>query len=177
MIQNKIQELPSNQNLEIEQITTWLDEYENYFYFLINETNCRKWSRWQDDKTSHILPCCCPKREEDCIFIELYYELNKLIQLHKKEAYFKNLVDELNQLKNDKTSVIDWVIKARNVYKTDLKYLYPDSYSFCASTRISDNSDESSPYQVYHVKIKREEFKYALEIKEIFEEIKYLDFI
>lgn len=177
MIQNKIQELPSNQNLEIEQITTWLDEYENYFYFLINETNCRKWSRWLEDKASHVLPCCCPKREEDCIFIELYYELNKLIQLNKKETYFKNLVDELNQLKNDKTSVIDWVIKARNVYKTDLKYLYPDSYSFCASTRISDNSDESSPYQVYHVKIKREEFKYALEIKEIFEEIKYLDFI
>lgn len=171
------QQLPSNQNLEIEQITTWLDEYENYFYFLINETNCRKWSRWLEDKTSHVLPCCCPKREEDCIFVELYYELNKLIQLHKKEAYFKNLVDEFNQLKNDKISVIDWVIKARNDYKPDLKNLYPDSYSLCASTRISDNSDESAPYRVYNVKIKIEEFKYALKIKEIFEEIKYLDFI
>ena len=174
---NIIQELPSNQNLEIVQITTWLDEYENYFYFLISESNCRKWSKWLEDKTLHTLPCCCPKREEDCIFIELYYELNKLIQLHKKEAYFKNLVDELNQLKNDKTSVIDWVRKARNYYKADLKNLYPDSYSLCASTRISDNSDESAPYRVYNVKIKIEEFKYALEIKEIFEEIKYLDFI
>lgn len=173
---NIIQELPSNQFVEIEQVTTWLDKYENYVNFLINESKCGKWSKWVE-KSIRELPCCCPKREENCIFIELYYELNKLIQLHKKEAYFKNLVDELNQLKNDKTSVIDWVRKARNDYKADLKNLYPDSYSLCASTRISDNSDESVPYRVYNVKIKLEEFKYAIEIKEIFEEIKYLDFI
>jgi len=74
-------------------------------------------------------------------------------------------------------SGVDWVRKARNDYKADLKNLYPDSYSLCASTRISDNSDESVPYRVYNVKIKLEEFKYAIEIKEIFEEIKYLDFI
>ena len=158
---SKIFELPNNQNLEIKQITTWLAEYENYFYFLISESNCGKWSKWLEDKTSHILPCCCPKREKDCIFIEIYYQLDRVIQLHQKEEYFKILVQEYKQIASDNVATSE-LLKKHKKLASEIAF----------DTEISIML-ELEPYKTSKIKLNENEFKNIIEFQNIFNELEY----
>lgn len=82
IVNNKttINQLLPNQILEVNYIKTWLFENQNYFHFLVNESSCRKWSKWIEDKTIHIYPCVCTTREQNCVFIETYYKLSLIIE-------------------------------------------------------------------------------------------------
>ena len=84
--QNYIEELQKIIPLNLEQIETWLFEKREYVKSILETTECYKWKRWQSDKSTHIFPCVCSKREDDCVFIELYYELSKIT----KQEYSSN---------------------------------------------------------------------------------------
>ncbi len=80
-----IQELQNiSKPLELPHIIWWLTKYEKIFQKTVIVSDCKKWYKWfyRDEKP---FPCVCPTRPEDCIFIELYYELQKLLALYKCE--------------------------------------------------------------------------------------------
>lgn len=97
--------------LSIKIIQDWLEEYENYLKFLIGETSCRKWSKWLEDKSTHVFPCACKLREESCIFIETYYELEKIIDLFDRQGKIAEILREFDQIKNNPDLEFEWVEK------------------------------------------------------------------
>lgn len=158
---SKIYELQKNQPLKVKQIKTWLVENENYVNFLISETNCRKWVEWLQEKSIHIYPCVCSKREQDCIFIETYYQLDRVIQLHQKEEYFNILVQEYRQIDTDNVVLSKWF----NKYKKLASELAFD-------TEISIML-EIEPYRTSKIKLNENEFKNIIEFQKIFNELEY----
>jgi hypothetical protein len=97
--------------LKIEKIKSWLLEYESYFKFLINETTCRKWSKWLKDKPIHLFPCACHTREGFCVFIETYYELEKIIDLYHRQDKIAEVLKGFDQIKNNPDLEFEWVEK------------------------------------------------------------------
>lgn len=78
--QSYIEELQNLSNpLELNHIIWWLMKYEDEYYKTLPITNCKKWYKffYKDEKP---LPCCCPIKEQDCVFIELYYDLERMTQ-------------------------------------------------------------------------------------------------
>lgn len=162
MIKNDLfQELLYNQPLKVEQIKTWLVENENYFNFLISQSNCNKWSIWLEDKSTHIYPCICSNREQDCIFIETYYQLDRVIQLHQKKEYFKILVQEYKQISSYKIAFSEWFNKNKKL-ASELAF----------DTEISIML-ELEPYQTSKIKLNENEFKNIIEFQNIFNEFEY----
>ena len=110
--QNHIAELNNGETiLKVEHIISWLAEYENYFKFLVGETSCRKWSKWLEDKSTHVYPCVCELREESCVFIETYYELEKIIDLYYRQEKIAEVLKEFDQIKNNPDLEFEWVEK------------------------------------------------------------------
>lgn len=91
------------------QINRWLKMYEKEFYIAIEQTECRKWSKWVRDSNTHLFPCVCPLRVEDCIFIETYFELKLAVDLIEKDDYFKKLLKSYHLIKHNKNAVFEWV--------------------------------------------------------------------
>lgn len=155
------QELQKYQPLKAKKIKHWLVENENYFNFLINESSCNKWSKWHEDKSTHFYPCVCSKREQDCIFIETYYQLDRVIQLHQKEEYFKILVQEYKQIASDNVATSKW-------FKTQKKLASKIAFDTEISIML-----EIEPYRTSKIKLNEREFKNIIEFQNIINELEY----
>lgn len=158
---SKIYELQKNQPLKVKQIKTWLVENENYVNFLISETNCRKWVEWLQEKSTHIYPCICSNREQNCIFIETYYQLDRVIKLHQKEEYFNILVQEYKQISSDEIALSEWFNKNKKL-ASELAF----------DTEISIML-ELEPYKTSKIILNEIEFKNIIEFQIIFNELEY----
>ena len=158
MVNNQLSEFQINQPKGVKYIKNWLADNQNYFHFLINESCCRKWSKWVEDNSTHIYPCVCPIREQDCIFIETYYELEKVIELHKRENYFKPIVSEYNLIKNDSRALGKWITKYQ---KVDEELFFKP---------IIEIKTQSNPYKSLDIKLNTEDFKNIIEFQNIFKE-------
>lgn len=161
LMNKQIVELQKNQPHKVEFIKNWLSENQNYFYLLLNENNCRKWSKWLEDKSTHIYPCVCPIRNQDCIFIETYYKLAEVMLLYQKEEYFKLLVKEYNELANNKNDILEWHNKHKNV-ASELHF------DFEISIMI-----QLEPFVSSKIKLDENEFKNIIEFQNIFNELEY----
>jgi hypothetical protein len=125
----------------------------------MNESNCRKWSKWVEDKTIHILPCCCSNREQDCIFIETYFKLMKIVELHSKEEYFKAIIQDYRLIANNKEQVLEWYKKHQNI-----------NSEIAFDTEVSIML-ELEPYKKTVIKLNEDEYKNIIEFQSIFNEI------
>ncbi len=122
----------------------------------ISNSKCNKWKNWLEDKSTHIYPCVCSKRKQDCIFIETYYQLDRVIQLHQKEEYFTILVQQYRQIDTDNVVLSKWF----NKYKKLASELAFD-------TEISIML-EIEPYRTSKIKLNENEFKNIIEFQKIF---------
>lgn len=148
-----------NSKVKILDIQKIVNDNKNYFHFLINESSCRKWSKWVEDKSTHIYPCVCPIREQECIFIEAYYELEKVIELHKRENYFKSIVCEYNLIKNDSEEIIKWF--ERHLKVDEELFFKP----------IIEIKTQSYPYKSLQIKLNTQDFKNIIEFQNIFNQL------
>lgn len=158
-----LQELTNTSHcLKFYTLEKWLKEYENYFKFSINESNCRKWSKWLNDKTTFIFPCVCSVREKGCVFIETYYKLNGLEAFLKLEPYFEQVLLEYEMICQSETTLLNWIQK----YKLDWESL--DSLDSVIKITLS-----SEPYKTLDIQIDKVDFKHCFKFKELYEEIYY----
>lgn len=159
-----LEELKSNQPLKLEYINHWLKENNTNFYKAIEKTECYKWTRWQRDNSIFILPCCCPTRNDECVFIETYRELEKYIQTIKTEAFYKNLLEQYYRIQHSQNAVFEW-IQDINHYVNELLLIHP-------TIRIKISSN---PYYKENIELEENELPYLWELKEIFQGHYYSD--
>lgn len=100
---NHSYELFKNNNVAtIKEVENWLDEVKNHVNFLISESPCRKWDKWKNNNEKPF-PCVCAVRNDECIFIELYYKFKELegtYQLTKKLKADETDIILLKKLEN-----------------------------------------------------------------------------
>lgn len=151
---NQIMGIFSKYEIKIYEIQNLLNQQEDIFNFLVQESDCRKWSKWKEDESIHIYPCVCSIREHNCIIIETYYELKRVLEQYKKEAYFKEIVSEFKSIRNDKEAVAKWVIKYEDI----------GSKLFFALEVVV-----RLEFETLRVKLNKNEFKHTLEFQKYFQ--------
>ena len=142
----------------LDQIKFWLDKYEGKFYEAIRKSECGKWSMWVDDKSTHIFPCACSTRVEDCIFIETYFELKSAIDIIKQDDYYKELLVPYFKIGNNKKAVFEWV---RSNELDGEKLLL-----FKLTVKITISPE---PYKLLKINLDASKFKNILEFKKAFQ--------
>ncbi|WP_452221428.1 hypothetical protein [Lacinutrix salivirga] len=145
----------------IHHINWWLIKYEDDFYNAIPKSNCRKWTKWIRDNSIHVFPCVCPIREQDCIFIEMYFELLKASELEKKEVHFEKLVIEYNVIKNNETDVSLWLEKYESIWQNS---------HFNKIIRIKTST---TPYTKIEIPLSNQEFKNIRAFKKLYSRCYY----
>ena len=145
----------------INEIKSWLTDNSEKVKLDISNSKCNKWENWFEDKATHIYPCVCSNREQNCIFIEIYYQLDRVIQLHQREEYFKILVQEYKQISSDKIALSEWFNKNKKL-----------AFELAFDTEISIML-ELEPYQTSKIKLNENEFKNIIEFQNIFNELEY----
>lgn len=147
--------------LKVEYIKNWLSENEINLHYKVQETNCRKWTKWMKDKSTHIYPCVCPIREQECIFIETYYKLEKIILLHSRESYFRELIQLHMQAGTDNDKILEWF----SHYKEEF-----DGLDF---NEIISITVRNKPYKTEKFNLDKMEFNNVIEFQRIFIDILY----
>lgn len=127
----------------------------------ILNTNCRKWSKWFNDGEEPY-PCVCPVRDEYCIELEVYYELQKVINLYNQEAYFKQAIEEFELIdKQNNTAILLWGKKHQGI----------GSKLFFNTTITILRSSEKNDKLI--IQLNPDEFSTVIQFQEIFNTVYY----
>ena len=145
----------------INEIKSWLTDNLVKVKLDISNSKCSKWENWLEDKTTHIYPCVCSNREQNCLFIETYYKLEGIVELHSKEEYFNTLVQSYKIIAEDKKGVLDLYKKYQSiaselVFETELSILI-----------------SLEPSKILKIKLNENEFRNIIEFQSIFNELEY----
>ena len=159
-VQNNIEELKqlAKDNLRICRMNWWLLKYEDEFKEAINLTSCKKWARWLY-KGEHPFPCVCPKRNNLCVFIDLYRELDRLTQIQRLEKYFEDRFNNFQAIKDSKEKMMNWMKEIRPTISEI--YLTLDR-----NENLKVRFYNSDP--VLEVNINKSDYKYTLLCLDIF---------
>ena len=160
--QSSIISFSSDDSLKIIQIKQWVDNYAIDVINTIREAECKKWHKWMNDKTIHLYPCVCPVRNEDCIFVETYFELSRVIEIFKMEEKCEIELSIYLQIKHNKFAIFEW-IKANEGLLEKIIYF---------STTIKINS---SPERSKVLTLNPLDFENILKLQEVFIEYYYSD--
>ena len=159
-VQNYIDELKllAKGNLRICRMNWWLLKYEDEFKEAINLTSCKKWSRWFYGG-EHPYPCVCPKRDNLCVFIDLYRELDRLTQIQRLEKYFEDKFNNFQVIKDSKDLITNWM--------KDIRPTISDIYlTLDKNNNLKVRFYNSDP--IVEVNINKGDYKYTLLCLDIF---------
>jgi len=127
----------------------------------IQKTPCKKWHKWFY-RGEVPYPCACPVRDEDCIELELYYELKKIINLYNQEAYFKQAIEEFRLInKQNNTAILSWI---KRYQVTGSKLLFSPTISIL---RNPENNDKLI------IELNPDEFNTVIQFQELFNTVYY----
>lgn len=154
-----ISELKSFQNsyfINLIDIKVWLDKH----YILFNNSI--------DNYTCSIhqpkLPCFCCKRRTDCLFIDIYIELEKQKEQIKNEEIYGTYIAEYNLLKSNEIKLNNWIVRH--------KPFYHNSFINERGIIIQLNaSKKGNDYLKFIIRIEKSEFKNHNRLNKILEEI------
>lgn len=114
----ELREELTNVPTKVEKIKKWLEKYKSLFESYEKETPCREGGK--ACVMEYLRSCYYPDRRPGCEFLTAYKGLLQLIELHKKESVFKEIVEEYRLIVNNKKAVIDWVIKNEALGYSDI---------------------------------------------------------
>ncbi|TDS18889.1 hypothetical protein DFQ03_0600 [Maribacter caenipelagi] len=143
--------------MKIRKTQDWLKANHHKLCSSIKKTECYKWSRWLKDKRTHVFPCVCETRNDDCIFAETYYRVWQVGQLLEQEDMFVNALLEYENMKGDKGFHKRWL----NNYSS----LGENIFLLEERVKIAIQKD---PYVTAEVILPREEIKHLLKFKEVY---------
>ncbi|WP_340075849.1 hypothetical protein [Leptobacterium sp. I13] len=144
-----------NGEIAFTQIQKWLCRYESVFYDSI-VLSCGKWNKWVKFNEKPF-PCVCPVRQEDCIFIETYYELLKFSNIAQRENEFKEAVKFYYPIRDNQNAVFEWV-----------KYYEELGNLLLGIEPLIKIVIQVEPYQTLQIKIDQKNYPNLWEFKEIF---------
>lgn len=146
-----------DQEMSVRQIQDYLLKNRTEFFTLIEKSSCRKWSKWVKDNSIHVFPCVCPEREVDCIFIETYFELTKVLEVLEKEERCIHELKIYQEIKHNTPAVFEWIIANESFFY--------EINTFKAELDIKSVNNESIT-----IKLNPVEFESILELKEVYYE-------
>lgn len=124
-------------------------------------TDCLKWKKWiQNDEIP--FPCVCSTRNEECIFMETYYELQQAYYLFQKERQYLEALHQYNKDRYNKNAVFEWV-----------KFYESLGSELIHFSKIIKIKIEQEPYQVKKIVLPESEIQNLLKFQEIFNEYYY----
>jgi hypothetical protein len=162
-----LQEIASQTKaVKIATLNQWLDKHNDFMLTAIKETRCDKWRVFINDgeKPNH---CFCDKREEMCLFLEVYFEITHLLKLHGKEPIYQKLISECQEimLLDSKKKLKAWFQNYDSNHT--VKHIDID-LQFLTSVE---------PFNTLKIRIDRTDFKYLFEYystyNELWRRIKY----
>lgn len=148
----------SKDNLRICRMNWWLLKYEDEFKEAIELTTCNKWKKWFYDG-EHPYPCLCPKRNNLCVFIDLYRELDRLTQIQRLEKKFEYFFNLFETIKNSSELLKGWMQDIRPIISSI--YLTLDQ-----KENLKVRFYNSEP--IFEVQINKNDYKYTLLCLDIF---------
>ena len=157
MEESHFKELQNRHPLKISFIKIWLLEHINSFNEAIEKTECYKWKRYKVENSTFIFPCVCANRNAECIFIETYRSLEKLVDSIKTEELYNNLLQNYSNIKQNKDLLFKWI----NAHKEIGKELSLISSKLQIVT-------QSEPYQYLIFEIDKTETPKLWEFQELF---------
>jgi len=143
--------------MKINNIENWLKENRKTFLNSIEQTECKKWARWNEDNLTHIFPCVCPNRNPECIFIETYCEVQKSYYLIQKEQDYLEALEQYYKIKHNKSAVLEWA-----------KYYEYIGEDILAFTPVIKIKIQQRPYKVKQIVLPEKEMQNLLKFQEIF---------
>lgn len=151
-------------NLKICRMNWWLLKYESEFQEAINQTSCQKWSRWfyHGEKA---FPCVCSRKEELCVFIDLYRELDRLTQIQRQEYKFQDFFNRFQTIKYSFDELTQWMSEIRPMITSI--YLLLDR-----NEDLKVHFSNSEP--AVEVQINKSDYKYTLLCLNIFNHQMYV---
>ncbi|MBS7334296.1 MAG: hypothetical protein KIG88_11940 [Weeksellaceae bacterium] len=159
-VQNYIEELKqlAKGNLRICRMNWWLLKYEEEFKQAIDQTSCKKWAKWLYIG-EHPFPCLCPKRDNLCVFIDLYRELDRLTQIQRMETFFEEKFNNFQAIKDSADLITNWMKEIRPIISEI--YLTLDK-----NENLKVRFYNSDP--ILEVNINKNDYKYTLLCLDIF---------
>lgn len=124
-------------------------------------SSCKKWYKWFNDGEEPY-PCVCTIRDEYCIELEVYYELQKVMNLHNQEVYFKQALEEFELIdKQNNTALLLWVKRHQGI----------GSKLFFNTTITIYRSSEKNDKLI--IQVNPDEFSTVIQFQEIFNTVYY----
>ncbi|WP_458628281.1 hypothetical protein [Winogradskyella sp. PC D3.3] len=142
--------------VSIHHINWWLIKYEDEFYNAIPNSECGKWSKWLRDNSINVFPCACHTREQDCIFIEMYFELLKVSELEKQEVRYKKPIEVFNSIKHDEDKVALWLEEYESLWH-NLQY-----------NKVIRVKITTEPYTRIEIQLNADDFKNIATFKKLY---------
>ena len=147
-------------------IRKWLEENKSVFHNSIITTECNKWRKWEQNNSLHIFPCipeaCISQLNEECCFIELYLNLQKILTSIKSEKFYQKEVETYQKIEHNEKAVFEWTIKNEKYGKMLIH----------VNSKIKYYSNKNKK-QIKILHIDKEELKQLWLFKSIFEENYY----
>jgi len=109
---------PDYKLISIHHVNWWLMKYEFEFYDAIPKSECGKWGKWVKDNSINVLPCACHTREQDCIFIEMYFELLRVSELEESEVLYEKILEEYRTVEYNEFAISLWLEKYKSIWQS-----------------------------------------------------------
>ena len=143
--------------MKVISIQSFLESYRNELKLSIQNTECYKWTRWQKNNNIHVFPCVCPVRNKECIFIEIYFEVQKTYRLILKKQEYTYALEEYYKIRHNRNAVFEWV-KFYEPLGKEVEFFSPE---IKVHTRVE-------PYKATTIYLPLEQFPNLLKFQKIF---------
>ncbi len=144
--------------IEIENIKEWLNSNKHKVNIYINRTECHRWKAWRRDSRLPVIGCAGKEeRNDECIFIEVFYGVFQYYKSVKNESVYIDALLEYEQMELNEDTVSTW----RNKYEQQI-----DDIQFHGSKfQVVINKDRN---EILEVVLPQEELKHIVKFKEVY---------
>lgn len=147
----ELERLGDNSLYSMPKIEWWLLKYQELYNFT-KET-------WSCPKCPKTLGCICRNKENEYLFIEQFETFEELSQYHRKEPFFKELLEIYETIKSDQVTLKKFIQGHEELCINEFEGLYFDF--------LSDNGKEeplignSIYFKNFEILIQYEDFKHT----------------
>ncbi|MCW2120604.1 hypothetical protein [Flavobacterium sp. 7A] len=156
---NDLSELKNDGYLSFEKIEFWLLKYSSLFNKSKQKLSC-----------SHLefkIPCLCWNRQIDCLFFDIYVELEKLSYLKKCDFYLEKELEYYHNIKQDQIKVQEWIFKHEKIGIEE--FICYDNYMLRDKMEITLNNGKAlNKYIPFTIRMKMDNFKNISQFSTIF---------
>jgi len=169
LILNELKSLSINGVFSMCKIECWLLKYENDYLYIKELVDIKNAAEFKNKQI--VLPSLndTPSKEEK--FIDLYESLNKLSNLYRNENYFEQELSILRKIKNQPKKVNQWLNKNKKYVADKYVCFFVNYLDYLGSGKEYHLNVFSLLNKDLNIFVERNDFKYTIEFKEIFDSI------